>query len=58
LVYLVDPTNRPALQLLRSLGVELAFRGGLVEGRQHLPTGGSEPTMVREVTWETGTSAW
>lgn len=37
LVYLVDPTNRPALGLLRSLGVELAFRDGLVQGRQHLP---------------------
>jgi ribosomal protein S18 acetylase RimI-like enzyme len=35
-VYLVDPTNRPALGLLRSLGVELALRDGLVEGRQHL----------------------
>jgi GNAT superfamily N-acetyltransferase len=57
LVYLVDPTNRPALRLLRSLGVELAFRDGLVEGRQRLPPGGSDPTMVREVTWEPGTSA-
>ena len=57
LVYLVDPTNRPALQLLRSLGVELAFRGGLVQGRQHLPTGGSDRPMVREVAWESGTSA-
>jgi GNAT superfamily N-acetyltransferase len=37
LVYLVDPTNRPALRLLRSLGVQLAFRDGLVEGRQRLP---------------------
>jgi len=37
LVYLVDPTNRPALRLLRSLGVELALRDGLVEGRQRLP---------------------
>jgi len=37
LVYLVEPTNRPALRLLRSLGVELAFRDGLVQGRQHLP---------------------
>jgi GNAT superfamily N-acetyltransferase len=37
LVYLVDPTNRPALRLLRSLGVELAFRDGLVQGRQRLP---------------------
>jgi GNAT superfamily N-acetyltransferase len=37
LVYLVDPTNRPALGLLRSLGVELAFRDGLVEGCQRLP---------------------
>jgi hypothetical protein len=37
LVYLVDPTNRPALRLLRSLGVELAFRDGLIQGRQRLP---------------------
>jgi GNAT superfamily N-acetyltransferase len=36
LVYLVDPTNRPMLRLLRALGVELAFRDGLVEGRQRL----------------------
>jgi GNAT superfamily N-acetyltransferase len=36
LVYLVEPTNRPALGLLRSLGVELSFRDGLVQGRQHL----------------------
>jgi GNAT superfamily N-acetyltransferase len=35
-VYLVDPTNRPALRLLRSLDVELSFRDGLVEGRQRL----------------------
>jgi GNAT superfamily N-acetyltransferase len=37
LVYLIEPTNRPALRLLRSLDVELAFRDGLVQGRQHLP---------------------
>jgi GNAT superfamily N-acetyltransferase len=37
LVYLVEPTNRPALGLLQSLGVELAFRDGLVQGRQRLP---------------------
>jgi GNAT superfamily N-acetyltransferase len=36
LVYLVDSTNRPALGLLRSLGVELAFRDGLVEGCERL----------------------
>ena len=36
-VYLVDPTNRPALALLRSLEVELAFQDGLVQGRQRLP---------------------
>jgi GNAT superfamily N-acetyltransferase len=36
LVYLVEPTNRPALGLLRSLDVELSFRDGLVQGRQHL----------------------
>jgi ribosomal protein S18 acetylase RimI-like enzyme len=57
LVLLVEPINRPALRLLRSLGVELAFRDGLVEGRQRLPPRGSDPTMVREVAWETGTSA-
>jgi ribosomal protein S18 acetylase RimI-like enzyme len=37
LVYVVDPTNRPALRLLRSLDGELAFRDGLVQGRQRLP---------------------
>lgn len=36
-VYLVDPTNRPALRVLRSLEVELIFRDGLVQGRQRLP---------------------
>ena len=36
LVYLVDPTNRPMLRLLRAIGVQLAFRDGLVEGRQPL----------------------
>ena len=36
LVYLVDPTNRPMLGLLRRLGVELRYRDGLVEGRQPL----------------------
>jgi GNAT superfamily N-acetyltransferase len=36
LVYLVDPTNRPMLRLLRSLGVPLAFRDGLIQGRQPL----------------------
>jgi hypothetical protein len=35
-VFLVDPTNRPMLRLLRTLGVALAFRDGLVEGRQPL----------------------
>jgi hypothetical protein len=35
--YLVDPTNRPMLRLLRRLGVELSFRDGLVEGCQPLP---------------------
>jgi GNAT superfamily N-acetyltransferase len=34
LVYLADPTNRPVLHLLRSLGVRLSFRDGLVQGRQ------------------------
>jgi ribosomal protein S18 acetylase RimI-like enzyme len=37
LVYLVDPTNWPALRALRSLDGELAFRDGLVQGRQRLP---------------------
>jgi GNAT superfamily N-acetyltransferase len=36
LVYLVEPTNEPALGLLRSLDAELSFRDGLVQGRQHL----------------------
>jgi hypothetical protein len=48
---------QPMPRLLRSLGVELAFRGGLVEGRQQLPTGGPDPTTTRETTWATGTSA-
>ncbi len=39
LVYLVDPTNRPALRPLRSLNVQLCFRDGLVEGHQYLPAG-------------------
>jgi GNAT superfamily N-acetyltransferase len=38
LVYLVDPLNRPMLALLRARGVALAFRDGLVEGRQPLAT--------------------
>jgi GNAT superfamily N-acetyltransferase len=59
LVYLADPTNRPALGLL-SLDVELAFHDGLVEGRQQLSPGrrtsaptrrapkpGSDPTDQR-----------
>jgi ribosomal protein S18 acetylase RimI-like enzyme len=64
-VYLVDPTNRPALRLLRSLDVQLAFRDGLVEGRQHLPPSAADErverhrphTMARGVRWENGTSA-
>jgi ribosomal protein S18 acetylase RimI-like enzyme len=44
LVYLVEPTNRPALRLLRSLDVELTFCDGLVQGRQHLPR--QPPTHV------------
>jgi GNAT superfamily N-acetyltransferase len=35
-IYLVDPTNRPMLRLLRRRGVALHLRGGLVEGRQAL----------------------
>jgi GNAT superfamily N-acetyltransferase len=37
LVYLVDPTNLPVLHLLRSLGMGLSFRDGLVQGRQPVP---------------------
>ena len=36
LVYLVDPTNRPVLAVLRAMGVRLAYRDGLVQGRQPL----------------------
>jgi GNAT superfamily N-acetyltransferase len=36
LVYLADPTNLPVLRLLRSLGVQLAYCDGLVQGRQPL----------------------
>ena len=60
LVYLVDPTNRPALRLLRSLGAELALRDGLVEGRQRLPgralldaSSGSGPVPGGRL-WRTG----
>jgi GNAT superfamily N-acetyltransferase len=35
-VYLVDPTNRPMLRLLRLREVQLRYRDGLVEGRQPL----------------------
>jgi len=35
-VYLVDPTNRPMLRLLRRRGVALRLRAGLVEGYQSL----------------------
>jgi GNAT superfamily N-acetyltransferase len=38
LVYLVDPTNLRVLHLLRSLGVRLSFRDGLVQGRQPVPS--------------------
>jgi ribosomal protein S18 acetylase RimI-like enzyme len=57
LVYLVEPTNRPALRLLRSLGVELAFRDGLVEGRQRLPAGDPGPATSGEAIWARGRSA-
>jgi GNAT superfamily N-acetyltransferase len=60
LVYLVDPTNRPALRPLRSLGVQLALRDGLVQGRQRLPgrplldaSSGSGPAPSRP-RWPTG----
>ena len=36
LVYLADPTNRPVLRLLRSRGVQLSFRDGLIQGREAL----------------------
>jgi GNAT superfamily N-acetyltransferase len=38
-VWYVQPTNRPALECLRSLGVEHAYRRdlGLMEGRRRLP---------------------
>jgi GNAT superfamily N-acetyltransferase len=39
-VYLVHPENRFALRLLRHMGVPLAWRGGLVEGREPLPASG------------------
>ena len=59
LVYLVEPTNRPALGLLRSLDVELTFRDGLVQGRQHLPRqpptdvprGSGSATPVEVAAW-------
>jgi GNAT superfamily N-acetyltransferase len=44
LVYLADPTNRPVLHLLRSLGVRLSFRDGLIQGRQPVP--GRQPAAV------------
>lgn len=45
LVHPVEPTSRPALGLLGSLGVQLAFRDGLVKGRQRLPR---QPVMDAE----------
>jgi ribosomal protein S18 acetylase RimI-like enzyme len=36
-VYLVHPENRAALGLLRSLGVQPEWSGGLFEGREPLP---------------------
>jgi GNAT superfamily N-acetyltransferase len=58
LVYLVEPTNRPALGLLRSLGVELAFRDGLVQGRQHLHL--APPHLFKQVPdlKSSGIAAW
>ena len=35
-VYLVDPTNRPVLRVLRAMGVRLAYHDGLIHGRQPL----------------------
>jgi GNAT superfamily N-acetyltransferase len=43
-VYLADPTNRPVLHLLRSLGAQLGFCDGLVKGRQPVPA--REPVPV------------
>jgi GNAT superfamily N-acetyltransferase len=40
LVYLVDPSNRRVLAVLRAMGVRLAYRDGLVQGRQPLPVAG------------------
>jgi GNAT superfamily N-acetyltransferase len=37
-LYLVHPSNRAALGLVRSLGVQPRWSGGLVEGRQRLPS--------------------
>jgi GNAT superfamily N-acetyltransferase len=39
-VYLVDPGNRPVLAVLRAMGVRLAYRDGLVRGRQPLGAAG------------------
>jgi GNAT superfamily N-acetyltransferase len=36
LIYLADPVNRPVLRLLRSRGVQLSFRDGLIQGREIL----------------------
>jgi GNAT superfamily N-acetyltransferase len=44
LVYLADPTNLPVLYLLRSLGVQLRFCDGLVQGRQ--PVSPRQPVAV------------
>jgi len=44
LVYLADPTNLPVLYLLRSLGVQLSFCDGLVQGRQ--PVSPRQPVAV------------
>lgn len=37
-LYLVHPSNRAALGLVRSLGVQPVWCGGLVEGRERLPS--------------------
>jgi GNAT superfamily N-acetyltransferase len=42
LVYLVDPGNRPVLGVLRAMGVQLAYRDGLIHGRQPLQAAGGQ----------------
>jgi acetyltransferase len=39
-VYLVEPGNRTVLAVLRAMGVRLAYRDGLIHGRQPLQAAG------------------